>query len=556
MKGMFGPLALFLIIAAGASPAAAQDYCSWDQNLRLINGKIHTMDKQDRVVSEVTIQGGRFAYVGPVGDHKLSPCTKVIDLHGHTVVPGLVDNHDHFVAFSNRPGYDVMLESARTIPEALTLLKGRAKTVPPGAWIVSIGDWLPRQFAEKRAPTEAELDAAVPDHPVLLYPSSVNTLARKFFESKGIQLNGLGSVSPRSASATAAAMITALRSIWTPQDAIQGAAYAQSYVLSHGLTTVEDGGVFPLTDSPRLIDEVQTNGLDSLNPWTADDPIVALWREHKLNVRIRFQQRALDESMQLPILHERLDTLYPGLGDDMLRDSTIGEFAVSWFGFNWSAGQGPANFEPALLLIAKRGWPFMQHALSLAEVQFVARNYQKVNAVIPIANLHWSIAHVPSIDPQTLQNMKAIGVGLALHCWKFLDGRQGMPDNMPAGPPFRTALESGIQVGAGSDGGDVSEIDPWYNIYYMVTGRDITGELINEGEEVTREQALRMYTVDDGWFFREENEVGSIEPGKLGDLAVLNMDFFDPKVVPDREIQKIKSVLTVVGGRVVYNDTK
>jgi hypothetical protein len=192
--------------------------------------------------------------------------------------------------------------------------------------------------------------------------------------------------------------------------------------------------------------------------------------------------------------------------------------------------------------------------LSLAEVQFTAQTYEKVNAVTPIADLHWSIAHVPAIDAQTIQSMKAIGVGMALHGWKYLQGGQGTPAGQPAGPPYRTILESGIHVGAGSDAGDISMLDPWFEIYYMVTGKDCTGALINSGEQVTRQQALRMYTADNGWFFREDSELGSMETGKLGDLVVLSDDYFDPNRVTDEGIKQLKSMLTVVGGRIVYND--
>jgi predicted amidohydrolase YtcJ len=545
---------VFLAVAALGAPAAAQDYCAWDHSLRLVNGRIHTLDKIDRIVSEVTIQDGRFAFVGPVGNHKLSPCTKVINLRGRTAVPGLIDNHDHFVLLSDRPGYEVQLEGITTIPAALKILRERARNIPIGAWVVTIGDWLPRQFVEKRSPTLAELDGALPDNPVFLWPgfqpAVTNSLGKKFFESKGIPVSATGSIAQ---SKTGEAM-NALRSIWTPEDAVQGALYAQRYVLSHGLTTVQDGGVFPLTGSPDLLDSDQTDMLASWNPWTARDPIIALYHQHKLDVRVRFQIRAEDQTMALPILKQRLDNLYPDFGDDLIRNSEIGEYAVSWYTYDWRNGSGPANFEPALEMIAKRGWPFMQHTLSLKEVQFAAKAYEEVNAVTPIAGLHWSIAHVPQIDPPTIEAMKKINVGLAVHGWRYLQGRQGILVGLPAGPPYHTILESGIHVGAGSDGGDISEIDPWFDIYYMVTGKDITGELINAGEQVTREQALRMYTADNGWFFREENDLGSIEPGKLGDLVVLSEDYFDSQKVPDEEITRLKSVLTIVGGRVVYSD--
>jgi predicted amidohydrolase YtcJ len=549
-------ISAFLLVAvlAMAVPAAAQDACSWSRDLRLVNGKIHTMDAQNRVVNEVTIQEGRIAYVGPVGKHKLDPCTKTINLHGRTVVPGLIDDHNHFVLFSQRPGYDVMVETATSIPEAMTMLKNRAKTVPAGAWVTAIGDWTPRLFKENRLPTLAELDAAVPDHPVFFAtfgPAVTNTLGKKFFEGKGITVGANGALAGPAANAA----LGALRQMQTLEDKIRSAEYAQSYVPRYGLTTSVDMGVFADPGSPDLQDDFTFPGIASANPWTVYQQILALDHQHKLNERVRLFMISMDKTMALPLLTQRLLNLFPNFGDNMLRVSGIGEFASPWFS-NFAGGQHPANYEAALQLVAKHGWTYQQHTLSLAEVQFTAQTYEKVNAVTPIASLHWSIAHVPQIDPQTIQAMKAIGVGMALHGWKYLQGGQGTPAGQAAGPPYRTLLESGIHVGAGSDAGDISILDPWYEIYYMVTGKDCTGALINPGEQVTREQALRMYTADNGWFFPEGNELGSIESGKLGDLVVLNNNYFDPQTVSDEGIKQIKSVLTVVGGRVVYDELR
>jgi predicted amidohydrolase YtcJ len=547
------PVLVFLIVAAAAVPAAGQDPCSWSRDLRLVNGKIHTMDPQDRVVSEVTIQEGRFAYVGPPGNRKLNACTKVIDLHGRVVVPGLIDNHNHFVLFSQRPGYDVMVETATNIPQAMALLKQRARTIPAGAWVTAIGDWTPRLFAENRMPTLSELDQAVPDHPVFFAtfgPAVTNSLGRKFFESKGVTASPVTGAFEGPA---AGAALGVLRQMQTTEDRIRSARDAQAYVLRYGLTTSVDMGVFADPDSPDLQDSFTFPGIASANPWTAYDQILALDHQQKLDERVRLFLISMDKTMALPLLTERLLNVFPDFGDDMLRVSGIGEFATPWF-VNFAGGQRPENYETALQLVAKHGWTYQQHTLSLAEVQFTAQTYEKVNAVSPIADLHWSIAHVPSIDPQTLQSMKAIGVGMALHGWKYLQGSQGTPAGQPAGPPYHSILESGVHVGAGSDAGDISVLDPWFEIYYMVTGKDCTGALINSGEQVTREQALRMYTADNGWFFHEENELGSIEMGKLGDLAVLSDDYFDPKVVPDEAIKQLNSVLTVVGGRIVYSN--
>ena len=149
------PLLLFAAI-----PALAAN-CADSRDLKLINGRIATMDKSNTVVSEVTIQNGRFDTVGKNGAHKAGPCEKVIDLRGATVVPGLIDNHNHIVLLGTRPGYDIRLETAATIAEVQAMLQAKAKTVPAGSFITTLGDWNIKQFSEKRVPTLAELDKEI-----------------------------------------------------------------------------------------------------------------------------------------------------------------------------------------------------------------------------------------------------------------------------------------------------------------------------------------------------------------------------------------------------------
>jgi predicted amidohydrolase YtcJ len=543
--------AALLAGAASAIPAKAQNSCTSANDLRLVNGEIHTMDGQNRIVHEVTIQEGKFAYVGSSGKHPLDPCTKVIDLHGRTVVPGLIDNHNHFVLFGLRVGHDIELEGTATIPEAMALLKHRSQTIPSRAWVTTIGDWNPRQFAENRDPTLAELDQAVPNNPVLIVPSNgtavMNSLGKTFFEGKGIAVSPVGVIGAGQPTSTA---IGALRAMQTLADQIEGAQYAQSYMLRFGLTTSVDMGFFALPGSPDLQDLQTAGSIASADPWTAYNPFFAMDRDGKLNERLRLYIITQDQLATLPVLTQRLENSQPNFGDDMLRVSGMGEFVTPWF----RNGKPPENFEAALQLVAKYGWAFQQHALSPPEVQFTADTFTKINAVTPIAPLHWSIAHVPAIDPARLQAMKAIGVGLALHSRYLGACRPGVV--APVGPPYRTILASGIHVGAGSDAGDFEVLNPWLDLYYMVTGKNCNGELINPGEQVTREQALHMYTADNGWFTHEDDKIGSIEPGKLGDLAVLSADYFDPAKVNDEAIKKLQSVLTVVGGKVVYGSAE
>src|SRR5579862_2340199 len=176
--------------AAAASSAG----CAGARDLRLTNGRIVTMDARNNIVNEVTIQDGRFAAVGPARDLKLSPCTRTINLGGRTVVPGLVDNHNHIVLLGLRPGHDVRLELANSIAQVQAAIKARAANVPAGQFISGMGGWNPAQFMEKRMPTLAELDAADSNHPVIVYqgftgPAATNSAGRAFFTSKGVAVS-------------------------------------------------------------------------------------------------------------------------------------------------------------------------------------------------------------------------------------------------------------------------------------------------------------------------------------------------------------------------------
>jgi predicted amidohydrolase YtcJ len=548
-----------MVLAAQAVAFGNQvDVCSWSRDLKLIDGKIVTMDKKNSIVSEATIQDGRFTTVGKSPNQKLDACTKVIDLKGRTVIPGLIDNHNHFILFGMRQGHEVQLENAVTIPEAMATLTGKAATVPAGAWITTIGDWRTIQFHENRNPTLKEIDQAVPDHPVLLVPANgadvTNTLGKKFFESKGIPVSDDGAIA---AGDSTVKVLAELRKMWSLEDAIGGTDYAQNYLLAYGLTTSVDMGFFAIPGSPDLQDDEATDNfaIAALDPWTGYDAVVELNRRQKLNHRVRLFIISQDKNMDLPLLKQRLLNTFPESGDDMLRISGIGEFATPWIGLG--QGKRPDNYQAAMDMIAQHGWSFAQHDGTPADEQYLADVFAKANEIAPIANLHWRMEHVRSMDPQLIAKVKELNVGLALHSGRYLSAGAGGANRAPSepvGPYYRTLLASGARVGAGSDAGDFAVLNPWLNIYYIVTGKDVTGKLVNDGEQVTREQAVRLYSADNGWFFQEEDKLGSIEPGKLGDLAVLSADFFDPQKVSDEQIKNMKSVLTVVGGKVVYND--
>ena len=534
--------AIAVVLSVPPALFAAGD-CSDSRDLRLINGKIVTMDPRDSVLSSVTIQNGRFDFSGG----KLSPCTRTINLHGRTAVPGLIDDHNHIVLLGLRPGYDTRLETAASIKDVQAAIAERAKSVPAGKFITAMGGWNPAQFQEKRFPTLAELDAAAPHHPVLLFlaftgPAVTNSLGKAFFAGKGIEVSSTGAIA---ANAPSVAAVNALRSMQTFEDKKRGTADALAYSASVGVTTDVDMGAFVPPGLPDIQDSFTFDGLASADPFRMYDASLALDREKKMPARLRIFFLSMDTQPSVPLLRERLLNAFDGFGDDMLRISGIGEFATVWPLFGKVTP--PANYEAALRLVAAQGWAFQQHSLSLAEDQLTAATFEKVNAVTPIATLRWSIAHVPHINQETVNRFKALGAGIAVHPYEYLAGAPG------AGPPLRMIVDSGIHVGAGSDAAQISTLDPWLMIYYMVTGKNAAGVLINPGQTLTRMEALRLYTANNGWFFREEDRLGSIEPHKLGDLVVLSDDFLDPAKVPDEAIKQIKSALTVVGGQVVYD---
>jgi predicted amidohydrolase YtcJ len=552
----FAALPTALLIFAGAafweSTPFAQtgrttvDPCAGARDLRLTNGRIHTMNASNTVVQEVTVQDGRFTAVGPASAQRLSPCTRTIDLRGRTAVPGLIDNHNHIVLLGIRPGYHTPLESATSIADVQSAIAARAKTVPAGGFITSMGGWNPAQFAEKRLPTLAELDAAAAGHPVLVFqaftgPAATNSQGRAFLAGKGVAVSDTGAIA---ANAPSIAALNALRSVQTFEDRKRGTLDAMAYSARVGVTTNVDMGAFNLPGTPNLQDSFEADTLASADQFRMYDAFHALHREGKMSTRLRIFFLTMDTRPDVPVLSEKLRNSAYGMGDDWLRYSGVGEFASTWPLFGQPA---PTNYVAALELIARNGWAFQQHSLSAAENELTIKAFETVNQKIPIKDLRWSIAHVGVIDRPTVDRFKAIGAAIAVHPFQFLAGGRG-------GPPLRMIVDSGIHVGAGSDSAQISTLNPWNIIHYMVTGKSTDGKVINEGQTLTRLEAMRLYTVENGWFLKEEATLGSIEAGKLADLVVLSDDYFDPKRVPDDAIRRLRSVLTVVDGRVVYED--
>ncbi len=515
--------------AAAAQPAAADE-------LVFVNGSIHTMDAKNTIAPTVTIRNGRFATVGGAVP-RAAAGRRIIDLRGRTVVPGIIDNHNHIVAMGNRPGYHTPLENATSIADVQAIIAARIAGVPKGSWITTIGGFHRNQLGgpteTPRLPTLAELDKAAPNNPVWMSegfsgPSATNSAGKKIFESQTPPIPvGPDGAMAAGAQSTGRALLLLRQTLLTEAERRRGAVDAMNYGLSLGVTTHLDEGVFQATNTPN-------DGAAHEDNYTMQLPFVALHREGRLPARLRINYLHQDATPELTTLRERLRNTIPFFGDDMIRTGGIGEFI----------GGGKTNAEAAKL-IARAGWRAEVHSLSPNDFQQEIQDYEAAHKESSIANLRWVVAHVPFITEEWVNRLKAIGGGLSLTSWRYLAGTPTQN-----GPPFKMIVNNGIPAGMSSDGMQIAPMNPWLHMYYAVTGKNARGVVINGDQTISREQVLKLYTTSNGWFIREENQLGSIEVGKLADLVVLNQDYF---TVPDDALKKTSSVMSVVGGKIVHD---
>jgi len=493
------------------------------QDLALFNGKIHTMDGSKRVVSQALIQNGRFT---AVGNNAAAPRgVKMLDLKGHTAVPGLIDAHDHIVLVGNRPGRHVLLEDVLTLPDVVKRYQSKAAEIPPGEFITTIGPIASMQFPEQRLPNLSELDAV--NRPVYLNAAQggvrTNSLGKAWLEAKGVTVPPDGMIAGGATGATLALRLLREQFL-TPESRKRNSYEALSYYAGLGITTHLDNGAFH--------SDVPSGGVANENIYTMHNSFLALDAEKRLPARLRFNYLHQDapNDPTLPTLSQRLKNSFPFFGNDWIRSGGIGEFTG-----------GGVN---GLRAIAAAGWRAEDHTLNLASFQSLVESREMVHAEIPITNLRWVISHVPQVTVDLVNRFKAMGGGL-------LVGWGPLRTGMDVGPAYRMLFDNGIHLGYHSDGGDITVINPWLNFYTMITGRNLKGDVINAGQTLTRSETLWLATAANKWFI-EEDDLGSIEVGNHADIAVLDRDYF---TVPEEDIKHIRSILTIVGGRIV-NDAR
>jgi predicted amidohydrolase YtcJ len=530
-----------------------------DPDLILVNGRIHTMDAGNTIASTAVIKDGRFIEVGNAARVQRGPETTVIDLRGRVVVPGIIDNHNHLVLMGNRPGHHTPLENAYSIADVQAIYAARAAGIPAGAWITTIGGFhfnhiyaVPGDKTSGRLPTRQELDAAVPNHPVFASisfngPATTNSAGKAILEANGVTVADNGAIGNSSASGSPRALLFLRQTLLTPETRRRGVIDAMKYAASVGVTTHIDQGAFQATNTTA-------DGAAHEDNFTMHIPFLEIYERGEGIVRLRINFLHMESDPETPELRQRLKNAFPFLGDDMVKTGGIGEFIA----------QGTSLASPfldAARRVAAAGWRAEVHSLGRRasptsappDYELEISAFETVNGELPgvVGAKRWVIAHVPGITQEWIDRFKAIGGGLSLTGWQYLNGNpQTNPLAPYAGPPFRMILDSGINAGMSSDGMQIAPMNPWIHMYFATTGINARGVLINGGQQITRQEVLSLYTRRNKWFLRED-DLGSIEPGNRADLLVLNADYF---AVPNEQLKMIRPVLTVVGGNVVHDD--
>jgi hypothetical protein len=309
---------------------------------------------------------------------------------------------------------------------------------------------------------------------------------------------------------------------------------AMAYSASVGLTAHLDQVLFP-TPGPLHPNQILSN----LDQYRMYDAWLAVHREGRALIRLQMNFLQNQNDPELPELKERLRNQFPFFGDDMMMTGAIGEWAAPL-----SSG---AVWRDAQRLVAQAGWRNENSAGNLAALRQIVEGYEAVNKEFDITGLRWVVHIVPEATDDLLTRLRALGAGIQLGAFRWVTSTD---PKAIVGPPFRTIVEHGVQTGIMGDGVHIAPLNPWQHIYFATTGVNSFGARVNGDQQLTREEALRLFTRGNSWFLRMEEKIGTIEPGKLADLVVLDRDYFS---VPDVQIKQIRSVLTVVDGRIVHD---
>ncbi|MGK5020856.1 amidohydrolase [Janthinobacterium sp. LB2P10] len=528
----------------------------------LHNGRFHTVDRTQPLASAVAIADGKFLAVGDLEDvmrHR-GPATQVIDLHGRTVIPGLNDSHLHLIRGGLNYNLELRWEGVPSLADALRMLKEQALRTPNPQWVRVVGGWTEFQFAEKRMPTLDEINAAAPDTPVfILHLYDRALLNRAALRAVGYDKNTPnppGGEIVRDAAGNPTGLLIA-----RPNAMILYATLAKGPKLPLQLQVNSTRQFMRELNRLGITSAIDAGG--GFQNYPEDYAVVdELAKKEQLTIRIAYNLFTQNKGAELQDFQKWTGMLKPGDGTDFLRHNGAGEMlvfsAADFEDFIEPRPELAAGMEDELEKVVRhlveQRWPFRLHATYDESISRMLDVFEKVNRDTPFAGLHWLFDHAETISLKNIDRVKALGGGLAIQHRMAFQGeyfveRYGA-HAARATPPVQRMLDAGVPVGGGTDATRVASYNPWTALYWLVSGRTVGGlALTDAAGRLSRDTALELWTAGSAWFSSEQGKKGRIREGMLADLAVLSADYF---MVSEEAIKSIESVLTVVGGKIVY----
>jgi len=555
-------VAAAILLSGNLACAAVPEYA----DSIFVNGHILTSDAHFSIAEAVAIKDGKFIAVGKTGDinaHR-GPATRAIDLQGRTVVPGLIDTHAHMEQ-AGIALYTVPLIRATTVAQALAMIQARVKAAKAGEWIIGSGWHPPSQLKEKRYLTRLELDAVAPDHPVFLptvgHVVMVNSMALKLAGITRQTPNPEGGEIERGKDGEPTGIlqesaINLVRNIVPPWSfEVQVAQFREAMKIFNaaGLTSVVVGATSP--EDFRVYQAIHDRHQATIRagimftPTGETIPSVSVADWDKTLRQMGIASGFGDEWLRMAAIKLAID------GGMTLKTAFMREAYPDDFHYHGIRTMQPDFLRQLVETCAKYGWRVGVHVVGDAGMDTVLDAYDFANRQQPITDKRFILIHGSLMRPDQMERARKLGLRVDMQnvfMWSKAETVERFLGKAAAdrAVPTRSMIDiMGIEnVGAGTD--YIANImDPFINMYIMVTRRDVNGRVFGKDQAITREEALRLYTSSAARYTFEEGIKGSIEAGKLADLVVLSDDLMS---VPDEHIKDIKPVMTIVNGQVVF----
>ena len=549
---------MLLAGAAAISMRSAFAQGAITADLILSNGKIVTVDDRFTIAQAVAIKGNRIVAVGANQemDRLAAPNARRINLRGRTVIPGLIDNHNHLLRAATTWPLELRFDGVGTRKKAIEMIRARGKQVGPGQWLFNIGGWATAQFTDDPKPfTREELDQIAPDNPVALQESYYQV----FLNSRGLKAFGIEPNAPDPSDFVKGSIMR--DAAGTPTGVIRGDIAATRPVAARlpkvPPDRLEASSLSLVKDMSRA--GLTTFGVAGCNADVLD--ILKTWKSQgRLDVRVfciggaaAASPEQVDKSLQ------QIAQMKLYQGDEFIDDVVFGESVYTPLHDRMFATKSDptpdqlAQWRRMAMGIAQAGLPLHVHAELKNTIDAFLDQIEAVNTQYPVKNLRWALAHVNQINASQLERMRRLGMYAAVHPWAVINGgimHESFGDEAYDMPPLTTIQNSGVTWGLGTDATAANQYLPFTTLSFAVTGKMAGGARTVIRQTISREDALIAHTRKNAYFVFQEGNLGSIQPGKLADLVVLDRDYL---TIPADHIKDISPVMTMVDGRVVFD---